>query len=210
VQDILSNLSVPILFLTMEPRSGLNIVSMDNQYGGFIATQHLIDMGYRQISHISGPLDWWEARQRKKGWMKALEAHNLPALEAHSIEGTWSSSSGEKAIRMLLQQYPDLDAVFVANDQMALGALQVCCREGLTVPDRLGVVGFDGISESAYFFPSLTTVSQDHAGMGATAVQLLVNTIEKSYQLKEPGEAQTMVMKPQLIVRESSSRPEHK
>jgi LacI family transcriptional regulator len=210
VHDLLFSLPVPILFLTMEPRSRLNIVRIDNQYGGFIATQHLIEMGYRRIGHISGPLDWWEARQRKEGWVKALKAHNLPAFEAHSIEGTWSSSSGEKATRKLLQQNPDLDAIFVANDQMALGTLQVCCREGLTVPDRLGVVGFDGISESAYFFPALSTVSQDHGEMGATAVQVLVSSIEKSYQMKEPGEAQAIVMKPQLIVRESSSRPDDK
>ena len=112
-------------------------------------------------------------------------------------------------MRQLLQQCPDLDAVFVANDQMALGALQACYREGLAIPDHLGVVGFDGISESAYYFPSLSTIAQDQAEMGAIAVTELVEFIEKSYQKEEPGEPSSIVMKPQLIIRESSSRLEH-
>lgn len=209
VHHLHATLPAPIIFLTMEPREGLSVVSIDNQYGGFIATQHLLTQGYRRIGHISGPLDWWEARQRKLGWVKALELHNLPVLDVQSIEGTWSSSSGEKAMRQLLQQCPDLDAVFVANDQMALGALQACYREGLAIPDRLGVVGFDGISESAYYFPSLSTIAQDQAEMGAIAVTELVNFIEKSYQKEELGEPSTIVMKPQLIIRESSSRSEN-
>jgi DNA-binding LacI/PurR family transcriptional regulator len=190
----------------MEPSTGLFVVSIDNQYGGTVATEHLIEQGYRNICHISGPLDWWEARKRKQGWLDALQAHKMPISVLQSVEGTWSSSSGEKAMRKLLKQYPEMDAVFVANDQMALGALQVCCRFGLAVPDRLGVVGFDDISEAGFFFPSLTTVSQDHAGMGAQAVQELVNAIEKGFQKQEMEETQSIVIKPQLVVRDSSMR----
>jgi LacI family transcriptional regulator len=207
IGELLPDLPVPIIFLTMEPRAGLSIICTDNQSGGYFATQHLIEKGYRHIGHISGPLAWWEARQRKLGWVKAMEMHHLPISEAHSVEGTWSSSSGEKGMRKLLQQVQDLDAVFVANDQMALGALQVCCRDGLAVPDRLGVIGFDDISESAYFFPPLSTIALNHAEMGATAVDVLVNSIEKLYKKEEPGEAQTIMMKPHLVIRESSSGP---
>jgi DNA-binding LacI/PurR family transcriptional regulator len=210
VHDLLPTLPVPIIFLAMEPRADVAVVSIDNHYGGFIATQHLVEQGYQTICHIAGPLDWWEARQRKKGWLDALETHKLPMVDQQCVEGTWSSSSGEKAMRQLFQQCPDLDAVFVANDQMALGVLQVACREGLAVPERLGVVGFDGIAESAFFWPPLTTVSQDQAELGALAVQELVNAIEGTYQEEGAGKEQlgvesySVVIKPQLLIRASS------
>lgn len=206
VQNLLPTLSVPVVFLAMEPREDISVVSIDNQYGGFTATQHLVSQGYQRICHISGPLDWWEARQRKQGWSDALTAHNLPVSDQRCVEGNWSSSSGEKAMRQLLRQCPDLDAVFVANDQMALGVLQVCCREGYNVPKRLGVVGFDGIAESAFFWPPLTTISQDQGELGALAVQELTQAVEVSYQSGGGVQSHSVIIKPQLVIRASSMR----
>ena len=72
VEEILNDVPVPVVFLTMQPRPGVSTVSVDNYAGGVLATQHLLDQGYRQIGHISGPLDWWEARQRKQAWQDTL------------------------------------------------------------------------------------------------------------------------------------------
>ena len=120
------------------------------------------------------------------------------------MEGNWSSESGEKAIHQLLGQYPDVDAVFVGTDQMALGVAQVACRSGLRIPQDLAVVGFDGIPESAYFWPPLTTVLQDQHELGCTAVKQVVHMIEASREADSRYEAKAVWLKSQLIVRHSS------
>jgi LacI family transcriptional regulator len=197
-------LPIPIIFLTMQTRSDLFIVSVDNYTGGRTATEHLLEQGYRHIGHISGPLDWWEARQRKAGWQDALSEIGIQVADHHWESGNWSSASGEKAIRKLLDGYPEMEAVFVANDQMALSVLQVACEKGLQVPQDLAVVGFDGIPETAYYWPPLTTVYQDQQKLGGTAVRELVQIIEANQQDKAVIEPKTILLQPELIVRESS------
>jgi DNA-binding LacI/PurR family transcriptional regulator len=190
--------------MTMEARPGVSTVAMDNYAGGRMAAEHLLQQGRRQIAHLSGPLDWWEARRRQAGWRDALLAAGVPASQLHAEEGTWSSASGERAIGRLLASYPAMDAVFAGNDQMALSILQVACRRGIRVPDDLAVVGFDGLSEAAHYWPPLTTVYQDLQLLGSTAVQELIRAID-AYRLR-PGtfEPSTMLLRPELIVRESS------
>jgi LacI family transcriptional regulator len=197
-------LPIPMIFLTMQTRSDLFVVSVDNYTGGRTATEHLLEQGYRHIGHISGPLDWWEARQRKAGWQDALSEIGIQVADHHWESGNWSSASGEKAIRKLLDGYPEMEAVFVANDQMALSVLQVACEKGLQVPQDLAVVGFDGIPEAAYYWPPLTTVYQDQQQLGGTAVRELVQIIEASQQDKAVTEPKTILFQPELIVRESS------
>jgi DNA-binding LacI/PurR family transcriptional regulator len=201
----LPELPVPIIFLTMHQRPGVSVVAVDNYLGGRMATEHLLEQGYRRIGHITGPLGWWESRQRQAGWQDALADAGIPVSDCHWTEGDWSSKSGEEAIRQLLDQYPDMDAVFVANDQMAFSTLLVACRTGLKIPQDLAVVGFDGIPEAAYLWPPLTTVHQDLYALGHAAVQRLVRMIEASQQPESDAQPEMVWLKPQLVVRESSA-----
>jgi DNA-binding LacI/PurR family transcriptional regulator len=204
LSNSLPDLGVPILFLTMEPRQGISTVTIDNYQGGCMATQHLLDQGYRHIGHITGPLEWWEARQRKAGWVDTLSRSGISVLERQWAEGNWSSSSGDRAFRQLVDQYPELDAVFVANDQMALSVLQLAHKAGKEVPTELGVVGFDGLAEAAYYYPSLTTVNQDQHQLGCLAVNELVEAIETMRSDEVFRESETLLIQPDLIVREST------
>ena len=183
------DLHIPLVFLTMHPLPGLSIVSVDNYSGARLATEHLLQQGYHHIGHIAGPLAWWELQQRKAGWSDALAAAGLPVLDAMWVEGNWSSRSGENAAAQLLEQYPAMDAVFAANDQMALSLIAVARRMGRAVPDSLAVVGFDGIAELAYFSPPLTTVQQDLHQLGARAVQQLVSIVEAQRSGQQPSGA---------------------
>ncbi|MBN1139495.1 MAG: LacI family DNA-binding transcriptional regulator [Anaerolineae bacterium] len=206
----LDTLPVPMIFTTMQARPGVKVVAVDNYAGGCLAAGHLLHQGYRHIAHISGPLTWWEARQRKAGWRDALLAAGVPEEALHAEEGNWSSASGEAAFERLLARCPDVDAVFVGNDQMALGVLQAACRQGIGVPGRLAVVGFDGLSESAHYWPPLTTVYQDQRKLGSTAVYELVRDIEAGRPDRpstEPPAAgpQSLTLYPELIVRGSSA-----
>ena len=98
-----------------------------------------------------------------------------------------------------------MDAVFAANDQMALSLIAVARRTGRMVPDNLAVVGFDGIAKSAYFSPPLTTVQQDLHQLGARAVQQLVSIVEAQRSASNHHEPQVVLLEPLLIVRDSSS-----
>jgi LacI family transcriptional regulator len=204
LQHRLPSLPVPIIFLTMHYQAGLSVVAVDNYLGGRMATEHLLEQGYRCIGHIAGPLAWWEARQRMAGWRDVLLDAGVPVSDQQWAEGNWSSESGEAAIHQLLNQYPEMDAVFVANDQMALSVSQVACRKGLRIPQDLAIVGFDATPESAYFWPPLTTVRQNLHELGCVAVQQVIGMIEASREPEIGYEPETIWLKPQLIVRESS------
>ncbi|MEZ4593008.1 MAG: LacI family DNA-binding transcriptional regulator [Chloroflexota bacterium] len=199
VQQALPSVKVPIVFLNMQPRPNLVTAVIDNKLGGCLATKHLIDQGRQHIGLITGPMNWWEARQRELGWRQALMENGRSVDESYIANGDWTPSSGERCIRMLLEWHPDLDAVFVCNDQMALGAMKVARQMGRTIPDDLAVVGFDDIPESPYFSPSLTTVRQDVAEMGRQGVRQLLALINE-----EDLATQSVVLQPNLIVRGSS------
>lgn len=205
LEERMEKIPVPVLFIAMQPRDGIPSVATDNFQGAVMAVQHLIDFGRKKIGHISGPLDWWEAQERKRGWHETLKAGGLDNSEQHSVEGNWSPASGEIAFTQLLGSFPDMDAIFVANDQMALSALREAARRGFHIPNQLAVVGFDGIPESAYFYPSLTTVSQDLQSLGGQAVQNIVEMIQ-ARQGDHPVIAQSRFIQPTLIVRESSKQ----
>ena len=205
LDERLEKIPVPVLFLAMEPREGISSVATDNYQGAILAAQHLLDCGRTKIGHISGPLSWWEADERKRGWRDTLIKAGLDASDQHCKEGNWSSASGEQAFIQLLEVFPNLDAVFVANDQMALGVLREAHRKGIRIPEQLAVIGFDNLPESAYFYPSLTTISQDLQMLGEQSVQYIVEMIQ-ARQGNQLVIAQSRFIQPTLIVRESTKR----
>jgi len=194
----------PIVFLSMAPRPGVAMVASDNRAGGFDATAHLVAGGRRRIAMISGPLDWWEARERCEGYRAALVQAGIAPDSALCYEGDWLPESGEQGLRCLLECSPRIDAIFASNDQMALGALRVAHLAGLRVPDDLAVVGFDNMPQSAYFWPSLSTIRQQLVEVGGAAVAELHQAI-LARRNGEQREARTLLLSPTLIVRESSA-----
>jgi LacI family transcriptional regulator len=117
------------------------------------------------------------------------------------VAGNWSSASGADAFRKLHAMAPDLDGLFVANDQMALGVLQVANHEGIAVPRDLAVVGFDGLVEGAQFTPSLTTVWQPLRELGNLGVSHLLAVIDGD---GATSSVQTRSLATELVIRESA------
>ena len=204
IQDHLNNIPVPVLFITIPPHKGIPSFATDNFRGAMTAMQHLLNCGRTKIGHISGPSGWWEAEERKRGWRESLMEIGYEALDQHCVEGDWSPVSGRDAFCQLLKNYPEMDAVFVANDQMALGVLSEASHLAIHVPEQLAVIGFDGIPESAYFYPALTTVHQDFHTLGGRAVQCIVEMIH-ARQENRPVIPQSGLIQPTLVVRESSA-----
>ena len=203
--DEIKGIPVPIIFMSMEEKPGFSVVSLDSYLGAQMATQHLIEQGCRNIGHISGGLAWWEARLRLQGWRDTLQKAGMNVSDQMWEQGNYSSASGAIAADHLFARYPEMDGVFVANDQMALSVLREAHQRGIKIPDQLAVVGFDNIPESAFFSPSLTTISQDPQQLGGLAVQSLVNMIQ-ARQENRPIEAQNSLVPPTLVVRESTQK----
>lgn len=197
-------LPVPLVLLSMEPRPDTSVVSVDNYRGGKLATQHLIAQGYEDIGLITGPLDWWEARERARGWRDALIEAGSAIEKNQKVCGDWTAESGSLGLASLLEQRPKIDAVFASNDQMALGAIQAARRRGLRLPEDLALVGFDNAPEAAFLWPPLTTVGQPLYDVGCFSVKELQRLIDEGKEETAAIQPRTTVLQPTLIVRESS------
>jgi LacI family transcriptional regulator len=204
VEEMIDDIRVPIIFLTTKKRDSISIVNIDNYHGARLATEHLLAQGHSRIGHISGPLDWWESRQRLQGWKDALRDSGIEPEDRMVASGNWSSKSGKSAFLQLMATFPEMDAVFSGNDQMALSIMQIACENNINIPNELAVVGFDGIPESEFFSPALSTIYQDQFEMGCIAVQELAKLVEERDK-KEQQEPVYLTIKPQLIIRSSST-----
>lgn len=200
--DTLNKLTHGIPFVQIGARLGANLPSViyDQAKGARLATQHLIDLGHRQIAEISGPLLNYDAYDRHEGWLATLINNDLPL--GPSVESDFTTEGGYEAMSRLLDDEAAFTAVFVGNDSMALGVHTALRQRGLRVPDDISVVGFDDLPESAHLVPALTTVRQDFQLLGQLAVEYIIDLIEKPetpvYQ---------RVLPPKLIIRESTRPP---
>lgn len=198
----LADLCRDIPIVQIDPEMGLNVPSVmfDQRFGSHLVTEHLIKLGHRRISEISGPLNWFDAMARHQQWESSLRDAGLTPL--NSIEGNWTAIGGYKALHRLLESPQDFTALVVGNDQMALGAMRALREHNLRVPEDVSVVGFDDIPEAAYFEPPLTTVRQDFSQLGEIGVRYLLRRIE---QPDEPPKQH--IIFPQLVIRNSSAPP---
>jgi LacI family transcriptional regulator len=196
----------PVVFLSMAARPGISVVSVDNRNGAKQAVQHLYQQGKRKIGIITGPMAWWEARERFDGWQEALQELGLdPSAELIVKSDDWSAVNGERGMRTLLAQAPDVDAVFASSDQIALGAMGIAHQLGLRLPQDLAIVGFDNTPEAAFFWPPLTTMYQQLIDVGRIAVKNLHEIILSRQTQNEALPPSLTRLKPELIVRASSS-----
>jgi DNA-binding LacI/PurR family transcriptional regulator len=157
------------------PVPGLTYVDSDNVGGGQLATERLIEAGRKRFATIAGPLDMTAAADRLTGYHRALAAVGQPAGQV--AYGRFTRESGEQAMAELLEREPSLDAVFAANDMMAIGALRILRSAGRRVPDDVSVVGYDDIELAQHTEPALTTVRQPIVDQARTMTELLLTQI---------------------------------
>jgi DNA-binding LacI/PurR family transcriptional regulator len=195
---------VPLIAVQVGRDEQRPTVWVDQEAGGGLATRHLLDLGHRTVHHISGPADSLEARGRIVGWRRELVAAG--AVVPPMLHGDWWPVTGYAAGRELAARIrtggpaPDVTAVFVANDQMALGLLNALHEAGVSVPDEVSVVGFDDVPEAAYYTPPLTTVRQDFAELGRRGVELILSRLRGEH-------IHVDAVTPRLVVRSSTAAP---
>lgn len=189
------DLDIPFVLVEAEPDHEVIAASVDQFAGALLAVDHLLELGHRRILHVAGPQDWADGRIRARAYSERMaEAGQTPYI----VVGDWQSDFGfELGTR---KDFPgDATAVFVSNDQMALGLLHGMHTRGIRVPDDVSIVGFDDIPEAKHFIPPLTTVRQDFHALGRAAVSAVIN------ELKGNRPSAPASVMPELIVRESTA-----
>lgn len=191
---------VPIVLLAGGRRlRGIDYVAADNANGSAEATRHLVEHGYEDVAFVGGPPNSPDARARFNGFCRTVAAAGLRPPERLEAHGDFTERGGARAVEELLQARPRPPrALVLGNDQMAVGALGVLARAGLSVPGDVALTGFDDIQLARHVRPPLTTVSQPMRELGAECVRLLLR------RLDEPSvEPETVVLPTTLVVRAS-------
>lgn len=176
-----------------------SVVDTEQADGARQAVEHLLGLGHHTVWHVTGPQQSYASERRAAAWRETLMAHDRPVPDP--LHGDWSTESGYRA-GIRLADEPHCTAVFVANDEMALGVLRAFDERGRRVPQDVSVIGFDDIDMAASFQPPLTTVHQDFAEVGRRCVQQLLDG------LRTPGnERHTSLVPVRLIERQSTAPP---
>ena len=192
---------LPLLSLSGSYGISTNEVAadVDQASGARSATEHLLGLGHRTVHHIAGPANWHSAKVRHESWRSAIKAAG--AREPAVLFGDWSTRSGyELGVRLALD--PEVTALFVANDQMAIGVLRAFAEAGRDVPGEVSIVGFDDIPEAAYLTRALTTIRQDLAHAATFGVGMLIDAIENPRRQDRRENVPV-----ELVVRETTAAP---
>ena len=186
----------------MPRAAGLASVGIDDIGGAKAVIRHLIEVhGVKRIGHVSGPLDHQSSIDKRDGYVAALAEAGLSIDPRLFFEGNYEEASGRDAARTLQPHLQPGDAMFFANDQMAIGAIEEWRKAGIRVPEDVRVVSYDNHPMSRHASPPLTTVGADMVGVGDTALQQLNRLIRGEANLA-PIEFPTT-----LIVRQSCGCP---
>jgi len=190
---------LPVVVVDSSAHYDYPIVDTNQAQGARLATEHLLELGHQTVWHLGGPPTSFSADRRRQSWEQTLLDHGreVPPVFA----GDWTAGSGYDAGRHLAAN-DDVTAVFVANDQMALGLLRALYERERAVPTDVSVVGFDDMEEAAHFWPPLTTVRQSFVEVGRHSVDALINEIQAGEHHHNPVAVET-----ELVVRGSTAPP---
>ena len=195
IQSLIDS-KMPFILIGRHPTVDVNYLDVDNFQAGRKATMHLVRLGYRRIATITGSQDQVVGYDRYQGYLKALQDTGHPIKPELVVEGDFTEEGGYTAMQRLLKYKPD--AVFVASDMMAYGAMRALREARLRIPEDVAVMGFDDIPASAKTDPPLTTVRQPVYQMGSKAVDVLIDIIEAG-----PAATRKVLMDTELVVRAS-------
>ncbi|ARJ06781.1 LacI family transcriptional regulator [Cnuibacter physcomitrellae] len=185
-----------------DPDRAFSSVSVDDRHGGFLAAAHLLDQGRRSLAFIGGPSELFQVSQRSAGAHDAVDGRAGAGIRTIETEAM-TAEEGRLAAERLLARPPRArpDAIFAANDLIALGVLQALIRAGVRVPDDIALIGYDDIYFASAAAIPLSSIRQPAADIGRTAAEVLLHEIENP----DEGDYRHVVFQPELVVRESTA-----
>jgi LacI family transcriptional regulator len=200
--DTLRTANMPLVVVDREIDDlAADLVEVNHEAGGYLATQHLLTLGHSRIACIAGPQSLSPSRQRVDGYRRALMEAGVAGDNKLMRSADFTSAGGHAAMSSLLAMKNRPSAVFASNDLMAIGAICAAAAAGLVVPDDISIIGFDDIALAAYSNPPLSTIAQPKQQTGELAASLLLQRIA------EPSrELQREILQPRLCVRQSTGR----
>ena len=203
LEAMVTKARIPTVFVGRPFRQlpNLQFVDGNNYQGGMLATQHLIELGHRKIAHISGPQDMSAGVDRLLGWRDSLIDAGL--APGPISQGDFSAKSGEQAMEELLKSGERFDAIFVASDLMASGAMHVLNRRGIQVPNDISIIGYDNLGVAETTVPELSSVYNPVREMAIVATNLLLDMIEHADSAASI-QLQPRILDTKLVVREST------
>jgi LacI family transcriptional regulator len=180
---------------------GYDTIAIDNYWGAHAMVRHLVGRGYRSIAMIAGPENNYDAKERLRGYREAL-AELQPHTPARVFAGDFSEESGYRAGQRIIGLRDRPDAVFAANDMMAVGCQFALTEAGMQVPRDIGLAGFDDIPIARFMSPPLTTVRVQIAELGQQALERLVARFSPQENVLTPGHT----LRAELVIRSSCER----
>ncbi len=177
----------------------LPTIKIDNVLAAKKAVDHLLSLGHRRIAHISGPMPEVLSVDRAAGYRLAMEQAGLELREGWIARGDFSVGSGHRALHQIWSSEIKPTAVFAANDEMAIGAINELAARRISVPGEVSVIGFDDISFARAYNPALTTIRQLRTEIGRQAMLLLAEVLAGRHISREP-----VIIPTELVVRDSS------
>lgn len=198
---ILKAAGIPVVVIDRVPPGyeGVTVV-LDNAKAGYLAGEHLAQLGHRHIVHVGGPMNLEISRERLRGFCAALEAAGISRPVDIEPARDWQIESGYAAMQSLIHRGDRFTSVFAAGDLLAIGAMHAIREAGWGIPDKISMVSIDDIDLAKFHCPPMTTVSQSIAEMATQGIQLLLDLI----QGKEVVQSQVLI-EPRLIVRQSTA-----
>ncbi|MGC9399487.1 MAG: LacI family DNA-binding transcriptional regulator [Anaerolineae bacterium] len=197
IVEALREAEMPFVLVGRYPgECDVSYVDVDNRASARQIVNHLLRLGHQRVGTITGPLDTIAGADRLKGYREALTLHRLPFDPALVAEADFTEEGGYYAMQQLLSQQPQ--AVFVASDTMAVGALRRLEEADLSVPQDVALAGFDDMPFAARSRPPLTTVRQPIRRLGSTAVDILIDLVEHP-----DSDSQHVILPTELVIRES-------
>jgi len=183
---------------------GVDSVVIDDYKGAFMATEHLLAQGYKRIAHISGPRHLKNFNDRLKGYIAALERNKIKVDQSLIYTGNISIESGKEGTKHFLSLKNPPDAIFATEDFTALGVIKELKERKIKIPGQFGVIGFANELFGEHITPTLSSVEQQTIKMGRSALDLLLNIIEK--RKGNDHREEKVVLEPLLVCRDSSNR----
>ncbi|WP_025774744.1 LacI family DNA-binding transcriptional regulator [Neomoorella thermoacetica] len=197
----LEKLRCPVVLLNRYlPSVETDVISVDNYLGGYLAAEHLIKLGHRNIAHLAGFKNSSATRDRLRGFIDAHVHYGIQLNQERIVYGNLQMEAGYKFAKEYLSQNEDITAVFCGNDLMALGLIEALYEEGKEIPRDISVIGYDDIDMASLARVKLTTIRQPQYEMGQTAAEVLIDRMKGKI-----GAPKRIIFTPKLIIRESTA-----